>query len=306
MEYSVPQDFGTVKKVKRATENAVKVFLWTSAVMITGAVAILLLFLLKKGAPGLSLKLVFGDADPLRALFLQERVFNGIFPAIVGSFLVVFLSVTWAIPLGVLTGIYMAEYGNGHLKKILDFSFDLLASVPSIVIGLFGLTLAIFLHRNFSQRLYPCLLISSFSLAILIIPYIVRTTQLSIEEVSVSTKLAGLSLGASKIQNLLYVIMPASVKGILSGVVLAMGRAAEDTAVIMLTGVVATAGIPNSLLSKFEALPFYIYYISSQYSDQAELVTGFAAAIILLTVCGTLFSFAHVLKNVLVGKDNGF
>ena len=306
MEYSVSQDFGTVKKVKRATENAVKVFLWTSAVMITGAVAILLLFLLEKGAPGLSLKLVFGDADPLRALFLQERVFNGIFPAIVGSFLVVFLSVTWAIPLGVLTGIYMAEYGNGHLKKILDFSFDLLASVPSIVIGLFGLTLSIFLHRNFSQRLYPCLLISSFSLAILILPYIVRTTQLSIEEVSVSTKLAGLSLGASKIQNLLYVIMPASVKGMLSGVVLATGRAAEDTAVIMLTGVVATAGIPNSLLSKFEALPFYIYYISSQYSDQAELVTGFAAAIILLTVCGTLFSFAHVLKNVLVGKDNGF
>jgi len=164
MEHFVPQDFGAVKKVKRVTENAVKVFLWTSAVMITGAVAILLLFLLKKGAPGLSLKLVFGDADPLKALFLKERVFNGIFPAIVGSFLVVFLSVTWAIPLGVLTGIYMAEYGNGHLKKILDFSFDLLASVPSIVIGLFGLTLAIFLHRNFSQRLYPCLLISSFSL----------------------------------------------------------------------------------------------------------------------------------------------
>jgi len=87
---------------------------------------------------------------------------------------------------------------------------------------------------------------------------------------------------------------------------LALGRAAEDTAVIMLTGVVATAGVPHSVLTKFEALPFYIYYISSQYSDQAELARGFGGTIILLTLCGILFCFAHVSKNILVRKVNGY
>ena len=91
----------------------------------------------------------------------------------------------------------------------------------------------------------------------------------------------------------------------MSGVILALGRAAEDTAVIMLTGVVATAGIPSSLLAKYEALPFYIYYISSQYTDQEELMTGFGAAIILLLVCSMLFITAHLLKNALLRRLSG-
>ncbi len=292
--------------MSRGLLKFVEVFLWLSATVVCASVGILLFFLLHRGFSSLSLGLIFGDADPIKALFSKERVFDGIFPAIVGTFMVVFLSVIWAIPLGVLSGIYIAEFGSSRFKRVFNFSLDLLASVPSIVIGLFGLTVAIFLHRYLSQRIYPCLLISSISLAILILPYIARTTQLSIEGVSASTRLAGLSLGASKLQNLFYVLFPNSVSGILSGVILALGRAAEDTAVIMLTGVVATAGVPHSVLAKFEALPFYIYYISSQYSDQAELASGFGATIILLTLCGILFCFAHVSKSILVRKVNGY
>ena len=84
---------------------------------------------------------------------------------------------------------------------------------------------------------------------------------------------------------------------LLSGVILAIGRCAEDTAVIMLTGVVATAGIPKSLLSQYEALPFYIYYISSEYSNTQELLTGYGASIILLTICIFLFSIAFIIKR---------
>ena len=277
-------------------------FFCLSVFMTLAAVGTLLIFLFVRGTPSLSLELIFGDAEPLRALFLRERVFDGLFPAIVGTTAVVILSVSWAIPVGIAAGIYLAEFSGGKLKKIFNFSFDILAAIPSIVIGLFGLTAAIFLHQHFSDRIYPCLLISSVALAVLVLPYIVRTTQLSIEAVPHPMRAAGLSLGASQLQNLYHVVLPRSVTGILSGVILALGRAAEDTAVIMLTGVVATSGIPRSLLAKYEALPFYIYYISAEYTDQKELMTGFGAALILLTICALLFIAAHLLKNLLVRR----
>ena len=277
-------------------------FCWLSGFLTLASVATLLIFLFTRGAPSLSLELIFGDTDPLKALLLQEQVFAGLFPAVVGTTAVVILSVSWAIPVGIAAGIYLAEFSGQKVKMIFNFSFDLLAAIPSIVIGLFGLTVAIFLHQHFSHRIYPCLLISSVALAILVLPYLVRTTQLSIEAVPHPMRAAGLSLGASKLQNLYHVVLPRSVTGILSGVILALGRAAEDTAVIMLTGVVATAGIPGSLLGKYEALPFYIYYISSEYTDQKELMTGFGAALILLTICALLFIAAHLLKNLLVRR----
>ena len=277
-------------------------FFWLSGFLTLAAVSTLLIFLFVRGAPSLSLELIFGDTHPLRALLLKERVFDGLFPAIVGTTAVVILSVSWAIPVGIAAGIYLAEFSGQKVNKLFNFSFDILAAIPSIVIGLFGLTVAIFLHQHFSDRIYPCLLISSVALAVLVLPYIVRTTQLSIEAVPHPMRAAGLSLGASKLQNLYHVILPRSVTGILSGVILALGRAAEDTAVIMLTGVVATAGIPRSVLAKYEGLPFYIYYISSEYTDQKELMTGFGAALILLTICALLFVAAHLLKNLLVRR----
>ena len=77
---------------------------------------------------------------------------------------------------------------------------------------------------------------------------------------------------------------------------LAIGRCAEDTAVIMLTGVVASAGIPKSVFSNFEALPFYIYYTASEYADHSELIKGYGAALILLLICTGLFTLAHLIK----------
>ena len=98
-------------------------------------------------------------------------------------------------------------------------------------------------------------------------------------------------------QNLFRVLLPQSLPGLLSGIILAIGRCAEDTAVIMLTGVVASAGVPQSLLSNYEALPFYIYYVSSQYADQRELATGYGASILLLLICLLLFCLAFVIRK---------
>ena len=94
-------------------------------------------------------------------------------------------------------------------------------------------------------------------------------------------------------------MIPRALSGIVSGIILSIGRCAEDTAVIMLTGVVATAGLPVSVLSQYEALPFYIYYISSQYVDQAELSRGYGACLVLLGTCAILFMLAYYVKKSL-------
>jgi phosphate transport system permease protein len=169
--------------------------------------------------------------------------------------------------------------------------------MPSIVIGLFGFSLAVFLHKHFSDRIGPCLLISSIALSLLVLPYIIRTTQGALESIPLDIRLTALALGASKLQNIFLVLIPKSLSGIMSGIILAIGRCAEDTAVIMLTGAVASAGLPKSLFSQYEALPFFIYYISSQYSSQDELMQGYGAAIILLLLCGILFSVAFVIRK---------
>lgn len=283
--------------MRKFVEKIVPLFSWMCGIVLLVAIAGVLGYLFLKGYRSLGLKLIFGTTPPLDALLMRRPVFNGLFPAIVGTFSLVFLAICWAIPVGMAAGIYLAEYAQGKTKKILDLFFDVMAGLPSVVVGLFGFSVTVFLNRNLSGRIYPCLFISSIALAFLVLPYIIRTTQIALEGLPASLRMTALALGASRLQNIVRVLLPQSLSGIISGVILAIGRCAEDTAVIMLTGVVASAGVPRSLLSHYEALPFYIYYISSQYVDQKELATGYGAAIILLFICLVLFGLAFLIKK---------
>ena len=279
--------------IRHWTEKIIRIFSWVTTVLLCLSVSIFLGYLLLRGFSSLGLELIFGQADPLMALLGRVRVFDGILPAIAGTICLVGLSAGIALPVGVCAGIYLAEYAGPGMKKLLGLLFDILAGIPSIVVGLFGFSFAVFLHRHFSGRIGPCLLISALSLAVLVLPYIVRSTQRSLEGLPAGTRKTAIALGAGKLQNIAYVLIPNALSGISSGVILAIGRCAEDTAVILLTGVVATAGIPSSLLSQYEALPFYIYYISNQYSSRAELTQGYGACLILLAICAVLFMLAY-------------
>lgn len=278
-------------------EKAVVVFSWAMTIVLCLCVSIFLGYLLIHGLPSLGRDLIFGAADPLRVLLGRARVFDGIFPAIMGTLFLVILSASLAVPVGVCSGIYLAEYAGAGMKKFSGLLFDILAGIPSIVIGLFGFSLAVFLHNHLDDRFGPCLLISSLSLAVLVLPYIVRSTQTSLEELPDGIRRTAIALGANKLQNIAYVLIPNALSGISSGIILAIGRCAEDTAVILLTGVVAVAGVPSSLLSQYEALPFYIYYISNQYTNPGELSGGYGACLILLGVCAFLFMSAYGVKK---------
>lgn len=283
----------------RPMERAFTAFAWLSGAALFTTVLFFAGYLLWHGGPALGSTLVFGTTDPLAAVLFKQPVLDGIFPAIIGTFALVMLSVSIAIPLGLFAGIYMAEFASVRTRGVFGMFYDILAGSPSIVVGLFGFSAALFLHRYVSANIFPCLLISALSLAFLVLPYLIRSTQTALENLPPDIRLTALALGASPTQNLFYVLIPKALPGILSGVVLSIGRCAEDTAVIMLTGVAASAGLPRSLMGNYEALPFYIYTISSQYMDYEELTRGYAAALILFLVCASLFFLSFVIRSLL-------
>jgi len=286
----------------RTQEVLIIAWAWSSAVILMGAVSAVIGFLLVRGAGSLNLELIFGHTAVMDAVLMRRPVFGGLFPAIVGTLLLVLLSVAIALPVGIATGIYLAEYARGYIKSLLSLLFDVLAGIPSIVIGLFGFSLAIFLHQRFSGRIYPCLLISALALAFLVLPYLIRSTQVALESLPFKYRITAPALGATRLQNIRHVLLPHALQRIAGGTVLAIGRCAEDTAVIMLTGAVASAGIPKGLLQHFEALPFFIYYISSQYADAAELSQGYGAAIILVIICLVLFGMNKLIQKAVAAR----
>lgn len=283
--------------IRRQLDRLACLSCWGCALLLTGSVAFLLGYLLLRSHGQFDQQLFFGTTAPVAALSLQQQVFDGLFPAMVGTLALVGLSISLALPVGIAAGIYMAEYAQGRTKQLLSLMFDLLSAIPSVVIGLSGLALAITLHHLFDGRFGPCLLLSAMALALLVLPYLIRATQSALESIDPLIRRTALALGASKLQNILLVLLPHRLADLTSGVILAVGRCAEDTAVIMLTGVVATAGVPQSLLRGYEALPFYIYTISAQYTDADELAGGFAAAVILVVLCCSLFLLSFTLKQ---------
>ncbi len=278
-------------------DRLLTLFSWGCALLLVTCLAGIIGFLVVKGYRSIRLDLIFADTRPWDAVLLKRQVFGGLFPAIIGTLCLILLSVGFALPLGIASGIYLAEYAPPRLKWFFGLMIDILSGIPSIVVGLFGFSITIFLHHFFNNQIYPCLLISALSLSFLVLPYIVKTTQGAIEALPLQVRLTAPSLGASQLENIIFVLLPAALSDIVSGVILAIGRCAEDTAVIMLTGVVATAGVPKSVFSNFEALPFYIYYIASEYADPAELMKGYGAALILLVICSGLFGLAQLLRH---------
>jgi len=289
--------------MNKISEIIITGFCRMCGIILLASVFSILGYVVYKGIGVINISLIFGKTYVLDAILLKKQVFDGLFPAIAGTMMLVAISVLLAVPIGIAGGIYLAEYAKGVSRKIFGLFSDIMAGIPSIVIGLFGFSMTIFLNRYFSTRMYPCLFISSMCLALLVLPYIIRTTQAALESLPDNIRLTAIALGATKLQNIRYVMIPKSLPGIFSGIILAVGRCAEDTAVIMLTGVVASAGVPKSLFSHYEALPFYIYYISSQYTTPSEMLRGYGASVILLVICLFFFMLSFAIQRGLTYRS---
>lgn len=259
--------------------------MFTIIQILTFAVLIFLVFFLgyiiKNGAPAINWE--FLSTEPREGLTA-----GGIFPAIIGTiYLMVGASIV-SIPIGIATAIYLVEYAhNPRVVRIIRLGINNLAGVPSVVFGLFGLSLFV-MQFGFGESIVA----GSLTLGVLNLPVIIRSTEESLMVVPNSYREASLALGATKWQTIYKIVLPNAIPGILTGVMLSMGRAAGETAPIMFTCAAFDTPMPQSMFDPIMALPYHIYTLATatpaitreQIANVKTLENGTVIVLILLVL----------------------
>ncbi|MDX2301226.1 MAG: phosphate ABC transporter permease PstA [Microscillaceae bacterium] len=220
---------------------------------------------------------------------------GGIFPAIVGTLILILGSGLVAFPVGILAGIFMNEYAQENaFKRFVRLMTNNLAGVPSIVFGLFGM--AFFVN---GLGFGVSILSGCLTLGILILPIVIRTTEESLKFIGQDYRLASYALGASKWQTIWKVILPAALPGIVTGLVLSIGRIAGETAAILFT--VAAYFLPRNPSSVYDevmALPYHLYVITTSGTDiAAARPYADGTALVLLLIVLILNISANIFKK---------
>jgi phosphate transport system permease protein len=239
----------------------------------------------------------------LTDISMDSHFFGGIWPEILGTIYLTLGAMIFAIPFGIIAAIYLSEFAaGGRLVSMLRVCISTLAGVPSIVFGLFGLAFFInTLHLSNSKSV----LAGSATLALLILPTIIRSAEEAIKAVPHAYKEAALSLGASQLRMVLTVLLPAALPGILTGIIISMGRAAGETAPIIFTAAVSV-GQPlklwETLSQPTPALPWNIYNLATEHQAVDEIrhvQFGMVLALVLLVL---LLNLAAILIRARISK----
>lgn len=243
--------------------------------------AIFLYILFSRGLPVLSWE--FLTAAPRK--FMTA---GGIFPAIVGTLYLTLLSVTIALPFGVLTAIYLTTYASPKwLVRVIRIANNTLAGVPSIIFGLFGMAIFVQLFK-----FDVSILSGSLTLAVLILPVIINASEEAIKQVPDDFRSASLALGATESQTLFRIILPAAFPNILTGTIISIGRVAGETAPILFTAATFyTRKLPGSIFDEVMALPYHIYALLTEGihpEEQVPIAYGTAVTLLLLVLSITL------------------
>ena len=217
----------------------------------------------------------------------------GIFTAMLGTIWILILTALISFPVGVGAGIYLEEYGKkGWLSRLLEINISNLAGVPSIIYGLLGLEI-------FARvlKLGPSVLAGSMTLSLLILPVIIVSTRESIKAVPQSIKDASYAMGASKWQTIWFQVLPSSMGGILTGVILALSRAVGDAAPLIVVGALAYVPFaPKSPMDDFSVMPIQIFNWISR-PQHGFIINAAAAIIILLMITFMMNGIAIYLRN---------
>jgi phosphate transport system permease protein len=224
----------------------------------------------------------------------NEMTQGGILPAILGTFYLMVGSALVSIPIGIITAIYLTEYsGNPKLVKAIRLGVNNLAGVPSVVFGLFGLSLfVVFLKFGTS------ILAGSLTLGVLNLPVIIRSSEEALMTVPQTYREASLSLGATRLQTIFRIVIPNALPGILTGIMLSLGRAAGETAPIMFTAATYYAPeLPHSIFSEVMALPYHIYVMATAgtYIQETRNIQ-YGTAIVLIALVLLLNSVGLILR----------
>ncbi|MDR0584096.1 MAG: phosphate ABC transporter permease PstA [Treponema sp.] len=237
------------------------------ALVTAGVVAVLLyiLFYILKSQSGF-----------LNFSFITGRE-NGILPMIVTTLYVVLVSIAVALPVGISGAIFLNEYsGNSGLIRILRLAIETLAGIPSIIYGLFGLLVFCRL-AGFGQSIIA----GALTLSIMILPVIIRTTEESLKAVPGTFREGSLALGATKFQTIIHVALPSALPGIITSVILAIGRVVGESAPVLLT-VGLTRNMPRTVFESGRTLTIHLYYLTGEAVRPEDFGMAFATAAVLM------------------------
>lgn len=231
--------------------NMYKLFTRVSVLVTFGSLVLIVAYVLLRGIPHLKLSMFSLN-------YTSENV--SMLPSIITTLIVVVLGIAIATPIGISTAIYLVEYADSKSKmvEIIRLAAETLQGIPSIVYGLFGM-----LFFVLRLGLKYSILSGVFTISIMILPLIIRSTEEALKSVPDSIRHASFALGAGKLRTIGKIVIPAAMPGIISGIVLATGRIVGETACLIYTLGTATA-LPTSLFSSSRTLALHMYMLSSE------------------------------------------
>jgi phosphate transport system permease protein len=264
-----------------------------ATVIVLGILVIILEDIFINGLPALSLEFLTSPPKDLGRA-------GGIFPAIVGTLYLVLGAIAIALPLGVGAAIYLVEYTReGRITRLIRTGVDLLNGTPSIVFGLFGFAfIVLYLQIGVSM------LAGQITLALMVLPTVIRTTEESLKNIPQSLREGSLALGATRWQTISRVVLPPAVPGIVTGAILSIGRAAGETAPIMFTAVIFSSRfLPDSVFQPVMALPYHLFILATNVPGASTNKYG-TALVLLLLVIG-FYAVAIIVRNHFQNKSRG-
>lgn len=220
---------------------------------------------------------------------------GGIFPAIVGTCCLIAGSMIVAFPLGVMSAIFTTEYaGNGHIVRFIRVMTNNLGSIPSIIFGLFGM--ALFVN---TLGWGDSILAGSFTLGLLALPLVIRTTEEALKAVPDSYRTGSLALGATKLQTIRRVVLPTAFPNITTGLILSIGRVSGETAPILFTvAAYFLPKLPSGIFDQVMALPYHLYVIATSGTDlEATRPIAYGTALVLIAIVLVMNLLASLVRR---------
>jgi phosphate transport system permease protein len=278
-------DLGRPKGWRHTKDRMATVLMIISFVVVLVPLAFVLFTVIAKGASIISWSFLTGQ--PIPPNVLPANV-GGMWPAVLGTIEITALATVMAVPLGILGAVYINEYGGrGPLAVLVRFMADVMTGVPSIVMGLFIFSIWV-VHFGFSG------LAGAFALGCLMLPVVIRSTEEMLKLVPNSLREGSYAVGATKARVTLTVVLPAAISGIVSGALLAVARAAGETAPLLFCVLTVFSANPNVFKGPNTALPLQIFSNASSPYAGAQ-ARGWGAALTLIAICFILMIVARII-----------
>jgi len=246
------------------------------AILTVLPILFIVVYIFVKGISAISVEFLTGfPSNGMRS--------GGIWPAILGTVLLTFGTAICAVPIGIAAAIYLSEYApDNRWTRLIRISIVNLAGIPSVVYGLFGLGIFVL-----SLQMGTSILAASLTLGIMTLPVVISTSEEALRAVPQSFRVVSRSLGGTQWQAIRRIVLPQSVSGILTGVILGLERAAGETAPILFTGAAFyLPTLPSSVLDETMALPYHLYVISTQVPGMPSDIQFGTALVLLVLVLG--------------------